>query len=189
MHHLSDKDLLEALANGDEAAFSVFVNRYLAPVFRFALRLTNDEFLAEDVSQEVFLRIYQRAWEYDARFPVKNWVLAVVRNTGIDIVRSRKSWIRAISELHTSSSESELMTGDQMSTVRTPEEQLSKAEESKRILDALQVLPENQKTAIILQYYEGLTVKEIANVMQISVSAVESLLVRAKRNLGKFLSV
>ncbi len=70
----------------------------------------------------------------------------------------------------------------------TPEERLSVAQESQTVLKALQVLPESQRTAIILQYFEGLTVKEIAEVMRTSVSAVESLSIRAKRNLAKFLS-
>jgi RNA polymerase sigma factor (sigma-70 family) len=185
---LSDEQLLEALRKGDDAAFSTFVSRYLESVYKFALRFTNDEFLAEDVSQEVFLRIYQRAREYDARFPVRNWVFTITRNASIDMVRSRKSWMQAIYPFRASPSESECMTDHLPDCAPTPEERLSVAQESQTVLKALQVLPESQRTAIILQYFEGLTVKEIAEVMRTSVSAVESLSIRAKRNLAKFLS-
>ncbi len=185
---MSDEQLLEALMKGDDDAFSIFVSRYLESVYKFALRYTNDEFLADDVSQEVFLKVYQRAEAYDARFSVKSWVLTITRNTSIDMARSRKSWRQLLSKFHASRAESEFLTGDSPNIAPTPEEHLSQAQQSQKVLTALQGLPESQRTAIILQYFEGLTVKEMAEVMRTSISAVESLLIRAKRNLAKFLS-
>jgi RNA polymerase sigma factor (sigma-70 family) len=187
MDHRSDKDLLEALIKGDESAFSIFLNRHLASVHSFALRLTNDKFLAEDISQEVFLKVYRSAWDYDARFPAKNWVLTIARNTSIDMIRSRKSWRETISDYNSSSAELEFAQNSR-TAVETPEERMTRAQESQKVLNALQSIPENQRTAIILQYFEGLSVKGIAKVMNVSVSAVESLLIRAKRNLAKSLS-
>lgn len=184
----TDKELLEAIAGKDEAALAVFLNRHLVSVYKFVLRFTSDEFLAEDVSQEVFLRVYQRAREYDAGYAVKSWLFAIARNTAIDAVRARKSWRQAVSGFHLFSSASDAITPELEHTGPSPEEQLSMAQESRKVLDALQTLPENQRTAIILQYYEGLAVKEIAGVLATSASAVESLLIRAKRNLSKFLS-
>ena len=185
---LSDEQLLEALMKGDDDAFSIFVSRYLESVYKFALRFTNDEFLAEDVSQEVFLKVYQRAREHDARFSVKSWLLTITRNASIDMARSRKSWRQLISKFHASRPESEFLTGDSPNVTPTPEEHLSQAQQSQKLLSALQGLPEKQRTAIILQYFEGMSVKEIAEVMRTSVSGIESLLIRAKRNLAKFLS-
>lgn len=188
LRSLSDKDLMEALGNGDESALTIFVNRYLPHVYRFALRLTNDEFLAEDVSQEVFLRVYQRAGQYDPRFTLKTWILTIARNASVDMLRSRKWWSKRLFDLHPLPSESESRKDDPPCTGPTPEEQLSRAQDSQKVLEALQSLPETQRTAIVLQYYEGLSVKEIAEVMRSSVSSIESLLARARRNLGKFLA-
>lgn len=182
-HQSSDEELIHALGNGDENALRILVERYTASIYRFSVRYTGNDYLAQDISQEVFLKLYRHARRYKAGTPFRTWLFSIVRNTSIDMARSY-----TYRKAHSidSSSETDFSDGEGQSLVRTaqnPEERYASKETAQRMADSVQSLPEKQRTAVILKYYEEMPAKEIADVMETTVSSVESLLVRAKRNL------
>jgi RNA polymerase sigma-70 factor (ECF subfamily) len=189
MHQPSDENLIRALGNGDETALRMLVDRYTGSIYRFSVRYTGDESLAQDICQEVFLKIYRSARRYKPGMPFKTWLFTIVRNTSIDV--ARPFTYRKIHSLD-STDETDLIreTSHQPSgKAPTPEEDYFSKETTQRLESALGMLSEKQRTATILKYYEGMPIKEIAEVMETTVSSVESLLVRAKSNLLRLLQL
>ncbi len=185
----SDEQLLRDLLRDDEKALRLLVDRYASSIYRFALRFCNDESLAEDISQEVFLRVYRYARHFDPRRAFKTWLFAIARNVSIDVARAAR--VRRFERLDdldddTLGSRRHHATDVARDTV---EDLMIVKETEQALMRAMSNLPENQRTSILLRYYEGMTIKEITAVMDCSVSAVESLLVRAKRNLAKWMVV
>lgn len=183
----SDEDLIQALAHGDEAALSALVDRHTQAIYRFSVRFSGDESLAQDICQEVFLKVYRYARRYKPGMPFKTWLFTIVRNTSIDLARPYA--YRKIHFLDTLDGPHYLTAEEQSVTdgAKTPEEDYSSKQTAQRVVSAVQSLPEKQRTATILKYYEEMPIKEIAEVMETTVSSVESLLVRAKHNLLKLL--
>ena len=189
MPRRSDEELVEALAEGDEDALRALVERYSASIYRFSVRYTGDESLAQDISQEVFLKLYRKARSYRPGMAFKTWLFTIVRNTSIDLAGS---W--AYRKVHSlDAPDSPVLLGADSQSLGhgdpNPEERYSAKETAQSVTKALLTLPETQRTAIILKYYEGIPIKEIAEIMKTTVSSVESLLVRAKRNLVKLLEL
>jgi RNA polymerase sigma-70 factor (ECF subfamily) len=167
----------------------VLVDRYASSIYRFALRFSNDERLSEDISQEVFLRVYRHALQFDPRRSFTTWLFTIARNVSIDAVRAAR--VRRFESLDD-------YEGDHCGGARqagpsgrrpTLEEQIIEKETEQAVRTAVHALPEKQRSCVILRFYEGMTAKEIAQVLDCSASAVESLLVRAKNNLAKSLFI
>jgi RNA polymerase sigma-70 factor, ECF subfamily len=185
----SDEDLVEALGRGDENALRTLVDRHTPAIYRFSLRYTGDESLAQDICQEVFLKVYRYSHRYKQGMPFKTWLFAIVRNTSIDLARPYT--YRKTHSLDTAEETDFLQAAGQSLSreIHTPEEDYSFKETAQRLESALGALSEKQRTATILKYYEEMSTKEIAEVMETTVSSVESLLVRAKRNLVRLLEL
>ncbi|MGB6063860.1 MAG: sigma-70 family RNA polymerase sigma factor [Desulfomonilaceae bacterium] len=189
MRSRSDEELIQALGNRDENALRTLVDRHTASIYRFSVRYTGDESLAQDISQEVFLKLYRYARRFKAGMSFKTWLFSIVRNTSIDMARSYS--YRKARSLDASNS-TDLLESEGQSLVhaaQNPEESYSSKQTADRVASAVRSLPEKQRMAVILKYYEELPTKEIAEVMETTVSSVESLLVRAKRNLIKLLNL
>jgi RNA polymerase sigma-70 factor, ECF subfamily len=185
----SDESLVQALGNGDETALRTLVDRHTPSIYRFSVRYTGDESLAEDICQEVFLKLYRYARRYKPGMPFKTWLFTIVRNTSIDLARSYT--YRKIHSLDSRDETGFLETAKNSlaNGAQTPEENYSSKQTAQMVASAVQSLPEKQRTAVILKYYEEMRTKEIAEVMETTVSSVESLLVRAKHNLLNLLEL
>lgn len=183
----SDEELIEALARGDETALRILVDRHTASIYRFSVRCTGDESLAGDICQEVFLKVYRHARRFKRGMSLKTWLFTIVRNTSIDLARPytfrKHHSLDAANESHLAEDGNRAIPH----VPRTPEDDYLIMERRQRLASALGTLPEKQRTSMILKYYEAMSVKEIAEILETSVSSVESLLVRAKRNLIKLL--
>jgi RNA polymerase sigma-70 factor, ECF subfamily len=185
MRSRCDEELIRALGEGDEDALRTLVERHMPSIYRFSVRHTGDESIAQDICQEVFLKLYRNARSYKPGMTFKTWLFTIVRNTSIDLARS--SAYRKAYSLEDYSRETErqpLING-----APGPEESYSAKETAQKVTLALQSLPEKQRTACILKYYEEMPTKEIAEAMGATISSVESLLVRAKHNLVKLLQI
>lgn len=185
----SDEKLIEDLGNGDESALRTLVDRHTASIYKFSVRFTGDESLAQDICQEVFLKLYKYSRRYKPGMLFKTWLFTIVRNTSIDLARPYT--YRRNNSLSDADENDFVQVAGQMPfrTIHTPEEDYSLKETAQRLESALGTLPEKQRTATILKYYEEMPTKEIAEVMETTVSSVESLLVRAKRNLIRLLEL
>ena len=162
------------MALGRDAAFAELLERYQGRVLNYAYRLLGDADEARDVAQETFLRVYRSAGAFRASGGLKSYVLRIARNLCLDFERKRRP---------------ELMEHlPEQADLDTPLEVLNRKEGLAALERAVRDLPETQRSAIVLRHTEGMSYAEIAEVMSVSVSAVESLLVRGRRTLRQRLA-
>lgn len=170
----TDAKLVSLVVKGNESAFREVMDRHQGAIYGFALRFLKDAQEAEDSAQEVFLRLYRTAADYQPRASLRTYLFRIAKNLCIDSLRKKRP--EAMDELP------ETIDG------KTAFEQLSNAESMQSLLDAVSSLPDNQRAAILLCHDQEMSYQEIAESLSITVSAVESLLVRARRILRKRLS-
>jgi len=179
---LSSEDLMARIAEGDEDAFEVLVDRHQTSILNLIYRFIGDRTQAKDLAQEVFMRVWQAAKTYKPKAKFTTWIYRITTNLCFNELKSarRKKWF----SFNRSDEDSE-NTLEQTLADSSPsaEDLLLSKERSHQISDALQSLPDNQRMALILKRYDDLSYQEIAQIVGCSVSAVESLLVRAKRSL------
>jgi len=186
----SSEELMTRIGTGDRYAFEILVRRHQRSVLNFIYRFIGDRREAEDLAQEVLLRVWQSAATYKPTAKFTAWLYRITVNLCINKQKSDR--IRRLFMVPASRKEEEDL-GDEFSADHatkgpSPEDILLEAERNRQILSALRHLPANQRIALILKKHEGLSYKEIAGIMGCSVSAVDSLLIRAKKNLLKKLS-
>lgn len=170
----SDSELVSMVSGGDDQAFSELLRRYQDTVYGFAFRMLQDAQEAEDVVQETFLRLYKISGSYRPDAALKTFLLRIAKNLCIDYFRKKRPQL--LDELP------EAATGD------TPLNLLQTAIETDRLEKAIDRLPSNQRAAILLRHTENMPYRQIASTMDLSEKAVESLLVRARRNLHGLLA-
>ena len=166
---LSDADLVARVAQKDEAAFTEILARHQDAIYSFARRVLADDQEAEDASQETFLRFYKAAPGISPTAALRTYLLKILKNICIDIYRKKKPDL--------------LEDLPEQPDTRTPQVLLEGAVAILRLEEAIEGLPVNQKTAILLRHTEHLSYSEISEIMGVSLSAVESLLVRARKFL------
>lgn len=171
-----DEVLMRAIQAGDSNAYNSAVRQHIKPLSHYAFRMLGNSKDTEDIVQETLLRLWTHAqsWKPD-KAGVSTWLHRIAHNLCIDYLRKDKSSIS--SELN-----EDLESEDRPAQATENEERLA------ALREALNDLPERQRSAIILSHYQGFSNKEIADVMDISVDALESILARARRGLKAQLS-
>jgi RNA polymerase sigma-70 factor (ECF subfamily) len=166
----ADHDLMARAAKGDERAFRTLAERHGGAAVRLARRILGNEAMAEDVVQDAFLRVWINAprWRPEAAF--RTWLYRIVVNLCLNAKRRPADLPLDVAE-HVADAG------------LAPDEQLGRHERDTRLAAAIDVLPERQRAAIVLTYQEALNNAEVAEVLETSVSGVETLLVRARRAL------
>lgn len=170
------------IAKGDDDAFEILVNRHQASVLNLIYRFIGDRVQAKDLAQEVFLRVWQAAKTYKPEAKFTTWIYRITANLCFNELKSsrRKKWLQFLR----SDGDREVQTEEDFPDgSSSPEDLLLAKERSRQITDALQSLPPNQRMALVLKRYDDLSYNEIAQILDCSVSAVESLIVRAKKTL------
>jgi RNA polymerase sigma-70 factor (ECF subfamily) len=176
------------VAKGDDDAFEILVNRHQTSVLNLIYRFIGDRTQAKDLAQEVFLKVWQAAKSYEAKAKFTTWIYRITVNLCLNELKSarRRKWF----PFHRSDGDSENAIEETFSDGSpTAEDLLLVKERSRQITNALQSLPDNQRMALVLKKYDDLSYQEIAKILNCSVSAVESLIVRAKRTLQKKLTL
>ena len=173
--------------SGDEEAFQFLFNHYAPPVINFAYRFLHSQAEAEDLAQEVFLRVYKGRERYDERRPFKPWLFAIASRLISNRLRDAKRHPQTPLETSLQDDEASLTLPIPEKNLR-PDQEMDQKEKVKAVQDALKALPENQRAAVLLARYEEMSYEGIAQVMGTSVIAVKSLLFRAKQTLKQALS-
>ena len=139
---------------------------------------------ADDIAQEVFIQVFESLSHFREEAQISTWVYRIAVNKSLDFIRSknRKKRFAQLTSLFKSGEDEEMI---EIPSHITPEKELEDNERKKMLDWALNKLPDNQKTAIVLSKYEGFSNTEIAKMMDLSLSAVEALMHRAKKNLHK----
>jgi len=173
---MNDAQLIEALQQKDERAFSELVQQYQDMIVSTCYGFLGNREEAEDVAQEVFIQVFRKIENFRGDAKLSTWLYRIAVNRSLNKIRSRKAQLLVALD----------QVFDQGDT-STPFDDLQNKERRAVLDDALDKLPENQKTAFILSKQEGLANKKIADIMEMSLSAVEALLNRGKKNLQKHL--
>lgn len=169
---LSDEELMSLVKQKDTDAYSEIVKRHTNRFYALSYRLLSERESAEDVVQDSFLMLWNSPgkWDPDKNAKFTTWFYRVVTNACLDQKRKIKSEI--------SDEDIELQ-----SQAKSQEEEVEIIRTKDRVDSLIKELPESQQTALALCFYEGVSNKEAAEVMDISVKALESLLMRAKTTL------
>ena len=169
-----DVDLMLRVRDGDEGAFEELVRRHTRTVLNLVYRYVGDASLADDVAQEVFVKIYRYRDRYEPKAKFSTWLYRITVNHCLNEIRSRRSRPTA-----TAPAEELLEHPEGIS----PDERMRQMELREAVRAALDALPTNQRMAVLLARYEELSYTEIAETLGLSLEAVKSLLFRAKENL------
>ncbi|KAF0126877.1 MAG: RNA polymerase sigma-70 factor ECF subfamily [Elusimicrobia bacterium] len=177
-----DFDLIAAFNGGDESAFARIVEKYAGRLINFLYRYTRDRGTAEDLAQETFLRLYRASPALEPRAALSTIIFRFAYNLAVDSGRRAASrYARApVSSLDAASERGLDPAGD-----ASPEQLMEKAQGEEAAAAALGALPDSQRTAILLRVYEDRSYAEIAEIMNLTVPSVESLLFRARQTLAK----
>ena len=183
----SNEDLMGSVRLGNRHAFEVLINRHQRSVLNFIFRFLGNRADAEDLTQEVFLRVWKAAGTYkpDAKFTT--WLYRIATNLCINrqhAIRIRKLFVQSHVQEQIQNSKDSSIIGESAG-ILSPEERLIDSEQSVRLLNALNELPTSQRVAVVLRIYDEMSYQEIAQIMDRSVSSVDSLLIRAKKNLHR----
>ena len=187
--YYSDPDVKRMLAvqQGNKLAFEELMRHYYPRILNFIYRFVGHQSTAEDLAQEVFMRVYNSAPRYRPKSRFQTWIYTIAKNVALnDLRRSRRL---TYSRDEPADGDDQLFYRDMDGLGQdAPDEKMIQKEKAARIRTAISELPENQRAAIILRRYEEFSYAEIAATLNVSDKAVKSLLSRAMQNLKKRLT-
>ena len=179
----NDAEFMLRVKAGDETAFAYLVQKYRRPMVSFMYRMARNAAAAEDLAQEVFLRVYRSRESYEASAKFTTWLYRIATNLAVNHARDTR---HERAENRASLDEPDEETGrtiDIADGSATAEEQILKRERMAAIRQRVQALPERQRLAVIMHKYQQMDYRQIAEVLKLSESATKSLLFRAYETL------
>ena len=179
MKTVDEAKLVALVTQGDSFAFAELTQRHLPAIESYARRILSDEMAAQDIAQDTLLVLWQRSADFNPKkAKLTTWLHRVAHNRCIDLLRRQKR--------ETPMASDDLFDRQEVNQMATSIDSPDTAKGSSTSMDlALRALPESQRTALVLTYYQNLSNREVADVMNASTRAVESLLCRARGNLKK----
>jgi RNA polymerase sigma-70 factor (ECF subfamily) len=179
-----DVQLMHLVGRGDTAAFEELVERHQALVIGTVARMLGSNSDVEDIAQQVFIRVWKSAGRYVPRAKFTTWLLKITRNLVFNELRRSKR--RAHVPIQTEGESEEIQLREE--TVLAPDAAALEAELQEAIEKAISELPETQRMAVVLRRYEDLSYEDIAEVLDLSVPAIKSVLFRARTELRERLA-
>jgi RNA polymerase sigma-70 factor (ECF subfamily) len=180
---LSDAEVMLELRSGNMAAFDVLLAKYRKPIIHFMFRMVHNQAVAEELAQEVFLRVYRSRETYRAEARFSTWLYRIATNLGVNHARDTR-YERSASTVYLDEPDQETgTTPDVADDTPSAETGMLRRERMNAIRQHVMVLPERQRTAVLMHKYEGLDYKQIGEVLKLSESATKSLLFRAYQTL------
>lgn len=180
MKHLSDQDLMRIVQAGDYSPASEIYDRYSSRIYNFAFRFLKNAEAAEDAMQEVFVKMIRHAGQFQGDAKLSTWLFSITANWCRDYLRKADNKPKESEEVLIS-----LPSSNEYS----PERNLEQREDELRVRRALSALTPEQREAILLSRYQGLSYAEIAQIAGCSEGAVKTRVFRAMETLKKALAV
>jgi RNA polymerase sigma-70 factor (ECF subfamily) len=178
----SDVQLMLDVKAGDEASFDLLLRRYRTPVVNFLFRMLRDSATAEDLAQEVFLRVYRARKQYSPTAKFTTWLFRIATNLALNSIRDNRH--RQIEDSLDAPIETEDASPRELPSRDLPvDERMIERDRCAFIRRAVDGLPEKQRVALLLHKYEEMDYSEIARILDCSESALKSLLFRAYETL------
>lgn len=168
--------LIQNILDGNQADFERLIKMYQPNVFRTAMGLLHNKEDAEEITQDVFLKIYDSLSSFNQKAALSTWVYRVTINASLNFLKRKKGnrLLVGLSALFGLASKE-----------KQGEKLVTEKEEKDAIRKAMQELPEKQRLAFVLTKYEELPQRQVAEIMQVSEGAIEQLVIRARNNLRK----
>ena len=170
VREMTEDELMRGISRSDTQAFQELLSRYEKRVFAMAWRLCFNQTEAEDLTQETFLKIWKNAKSWRPEAKLETWIYKILHNLFIDSRRRIKGQQEELSE-------------NLRSEEASPEQALIQKRTVQEVAEALNALPDRQKEALVLCYYQEMKAKDAAEVLSVSQSALEALLFRARQTL------
>ncbi|RKU10262.1 RNA polymerase sigma factor SigW [Candidatus Poribacteria bacterium] len=183
----SDEALMHQLQMGDLRSFDTLVKRWEKRLLNYCYRMVNDIALAEDLRQEVFLRIYRSAKMFRARAKFSTWMYRIATNLCINTLAKPGHWKETSVAVYLES-ESEGLDDRLIDPSDQPDEVVVKKEIEDRIRSAVACLPEDLRVVVIMRHYHDMKFREIAEILDRPTSTVKSRMVAGMERLSKMLS-
>lgn len=180
-----DEELIEEYHKGSAGAMEMLFSRHKQKVFNYALRILANRADAEDITSDVFVRLFDKNYEFRPGAKFTTWLFTVVRNACIDRIRKRQ---KTVSWWVKSDNSGELKEWVVEDTTEAADAGVLKGEISDEIQKAMHKLPLNQKEALVLREFQNLSYQEIGAIMQCSIENVKILIFRGREQLRKELS-
>ena len=180
---MSDAEIMLRVREGDDSGFEYLIQKYHKPMIHFMFRMVHNQAVAEELAQEVFLRVYRSRQSYRAEAKFTTWLYRIATNLGVNHARDTK-YERAAQNVYLDQPDPETgTTPDVADLTASVEQELVKDERMKAIRQHVLALPERQRNAVLMHKYQGLDYKQIGEVLKLSESATKSLLFRAYQTL------
>ena len=180
---MDDAAIMLELRTGNMAGFDFLIQKYRKPIIHFMYRMVHNQAVAEELAQEVFLRVYRSRETYRAEARFSTWLYRIATNLGVNYARDNRHE-RAASTVYLDETDAETgTTPDVADTTAGAEANMLQRERMNAIREHVMALPERQRMAVLMHKYEGMDYKQIGDVLKLSESATKSLLFRAYQTL------
>jgi len=180
---ISDAEVMLRVKAGDDSAFDYLVQKYRRPIVSFMYRMAHNSATAEELAQEVFLRVYRSRGNYEPSAKFSTWLYRIATNLGVNHARDTRHE-RAENTVNLDEADSETgQTVDLPDKTPSIEEEILRRERLAAIRQKIEALPERQKMAVLMHKYQQMDYRQIADVLKLSESATKSLLFRAYETL------
>ena len=181
--NLSDAEVMLKVKAGDDGAFGYLVQKYRRPMISFMYRMAHNSAAAEDLAQEVFLRVYRSRSSYEASAKFTTWLYRIATNLAMNFTRDTRHERPENQVSLDDPAEEDSAPLDVADRRLTAEQDLLRRERLQQIRKRVQSLPERQRLAVVMHKYQQMDYKQIAEVLKLSESATKSLLFRAYQTL------
>jgi len=179
-----DIRLMLGVKAGNQESFNRLVDKYSKAIINYIFRFTGSREDAQDLAQDVFIKVYNSAKNYVPSAKFTTWIYRMANNTAIDYIRKKKSrGIHTSLDEHIESGSAEMHGASTDGKIKPADEMMENEEIAENVRQALLKLPDNQRAAIIMKIYEDKPYSEIAQILGTSIASVESLLFRARQAL------
>jgi RNA polymerase sigma-70 factor (ECF subfamily) len=180
---MEDSAIMLELSAGNMSGFDFLIQKYRKPIINFMYRMVHNQAIAEELAQEVFLRVYRSRETYRAEARFSTWLYRIATNLGVNHARDTRHE-RTASTVYLDEIDSETGTSpDVADSTPGAEAELLRRERLNAIREHVLALPERQRSAVLMHKYEGMDYKQIGDVLKLSESATKSLLFRAYQTL------
>jgi RNA polymerase sigma-70 factor (ECF subfamily) len=180
---MSDAAVMLRAAAGDESGFNYLAEKYHRPIIHFLFRMVRNQAIAEELAQEVFLRVYRSRQSYRAEARFTTWLYRIATNLAVNYARDTKRE-RAVRNVYLDAPDEQTgTTPDVADDEPSVEQHLLREERMKAIRTHVMALPERQRIAVLMHKYQGMDYRQIGEVLKLSESATKSLLFRAYQTL------
>lgn len=184
----NEQNIIDRICRGDTAAFQRLVERYKKKIYFLAYDILGDHHEAEDISQEVFIKVFRSLRNFRRDAKMSSWIYQITANTCIDALRKKKSKPQVnLEDFNHVSLQDNLAGGG--TRVQNPELSAEASIMQHKIQNALHKVTPKERTVFVMRHYNDLKIKEIAETLQVSSGTIKSLLFRALKKLRKELSI